>query len=366
MRLSAAPWSRKLRGTLVTTLGVLALSPDTLMIRLVNDVDDFTVQFYRYMLNGLTLLFLYILRNRGDLRKFVHLGWTGVLAGLVWGVSNLTFTWAVQSTAVANVLTILAGGNLCFTSILSFLLLGERIPCYTMVACLSAFAAILLTFSDQLAGKSAQWQGNVLALFASLTLALYFVLVRLAGETLDMVPCNIIAGLFVGFISLILGAKPSSVPLGSDCLYLVLQGCILLTVSFALLTVGGSMISAPEVSMLLLLETLLGPVWVFLGGFEAPPPNTIYGGVLLILTIVLHSGYALREEHTRLNAVNEAEKEKEKEKEEVGTEEEKEQIALVLVGAGETTADHTPPAPSSPPPPPPPPLAAAAAAKTAH
>ena len=360
MRLSAAPWSRQLRGTLVTALGVLALSPDTLMIRLVNDVDDFTVQFYRYMLNGLTLLFLYTLR--GDLRKFVHLGWTGVLAGLVWGVSNLTFTWAVQSTAVANVLTILAGGNLCFTSILSFLLLGERIPRYTMVACLSAFAAILLTFSDQLAGKSAQWQGNALALFASLTLALYFVLVRLAGETLDMVPCNIIAGLFVGFISLILGAKPSSVALGSDCLYLVLQGCILLTVSFALLTVGGSMISAPEVSMLLLLETLLGPVWVFLGGFEAPPPNTIYGGVLLILTIVLHSAYALREEHTtRLNALNEAEKKNEKEEEEVGTEEEKEQIALVPVGAGETTADHTPPSPPPPSLPPPPPAAAPSA-----
>jgi drug/metabolite transporter (DMT)-like permease len=200
------------------------------------------------------------------------------------------------------VLVILAGGNLSFSSILSYFMLGERIPVYTVVACLAAFAAILLTFSDQLSGRSGAWQGNVLALFASLTLALYFVLVRLAGESLDMVPCNIVAGLFVGFISLILGASPSSVTPGPDCLYLVLQGCILLTVSFALLTIGGAMIPAPEVSMLLLLETLLGPIWVWLAGFEAPPPNTIYGGALLIATITLHSAYAIREEQTRLKA----------------------------------------------------------------
>jgi drug/metabolite transporter (DMT)-like permease len=344
-------WSRQLRGTLVTALGVLTLTPDTLMIRLVHDVDDFTVQFYRYMLNGLTLLFIYLIYNKGDLRKFGALGWTGVLAGLLWGVSNLTFTWAVQSTAVANVLVILAGGNLSFTSILSYLILGERIPLYTMVACLCAFAAILLTFSDQLAGKSGQWQGNVLALFASLTLALYFVLVRLAGEALDMVPCNIIAGVFVGCISLILGAKPSSVPLGPDLAYLVLQGCVLLTVSFALLTIGGSMIPAPEVSMLLLLETLLGPVWVFLGGFEAPPFNTIYGGALLIVTIILHSAYALREENARLKAVAEAESKAEGEarsenegKEGKEEEEKEQQIALVFVdGVGGATTDplHT-------------------------
>ena len=177
-------------------------------------------------------------------------------------------------------------------------MLGERIPWYTAAACLSALAAILLTFSDQLDGNATSLAGNISAVIASFTLALYFVAVRLAsqraGKNIDPLPCNIIAGLFVGFIALCLGATPSSVKPGPLCLYLVLQGLVLLPLSFSLLTLGGAMIPTPEVSMLLLMETLLGPVWVYLGGFEAPPRLTLYGGILLVLTIAGHSIYALR------------------------------------------------------------------------
>lgn len=336
--------SPRLKGTLYSIAGILVLSPDSLCIRLVGDVEPWTVQFYRYMLQGLVLLAYYLLATRGDLRKFTEIGWIGVLAGLVWGASNLLFTMAIQTTAVGNVLVILAGGNLTFSALLSLAILRERVPLYTVAACCVCFAAIMLVFSDQLEGRTNSL-GNVLAIFAALTLALYFVLVRLAGirygKEPDMIPCNIIAGVFVGLVALICGARPASVTPSLPCLYLVLQGCFLLSISFALMTAGASLISAPEMSMFMLLETLLGPVWVFLGGYEAPPALTVWGGILLVVSLAVHSLLALRDQTAEHNPALEDKAEASEEAGE-GTDRNHRYIDLTLVkledgkdGAGE-------------------------------
>ena len=310
--------SQQARGTAISLAGILVLSPDTLCIRLVNGVDNWTVMFFRYLLQGLTMLFVFVCtegtRAPG---KMWSLGRLGCIAGLIWGASNILFTLAVQNTAVANVLVILAGGDLFFATVLSYLILGEGVPPHTLVCCACCFAAILLTFSDQLQGGGAGITGNIYAIFASVTMAGYFVALRLAsvqGRSLDMVPTNIIAGCFVGFISLCFGARPGSVRPDLTCLCLVLQGVFLLPIAFGLLTIGPGLIPAPQVSMIMLIETILGPVWVALGGFEAPPANTIYGGLILIVSLIAHSTISLRLEAAAKKAEHEA-KVKEEEKE---------------------------------------------------
>lgn len=313
--------SQQAKGTMITVAGILVLSPDTLCIRLVASVDNWTVLFYRYFLQGMTMLTIFLCIEQSEaLTKLRGLGKIGFAAGLVWGVSNVLFTLAVQNTSVANVLVIVAGGDLAFATVLSYLCLGERVPPHTIVCCLCAFAAILLTFSDQLKGGGDGLVGNVCAIFASFTMAAYFVILRLAstqGESPGMVPTNIVAGIFVGFISLCFGARPASVRPDLTCLYLVLQGVFLLPIAFALLTMGCEMIPAPEVSMIMLLETIFGPVWVALGGFEAPPPYTVYGGIILVVALVAHSLISLRLEAAAKLAEHEAKaKEEEKEGEE--------------------------------------------------
>jgi hypothetical protein len=222
---------------------------------------------------------------------------------------------------------IVAGGNLAFSAALSSTILGEDIPLHTFLACMACFGSILLVFGDQLGSSNGSTSalGEIYALLAALTLALYFVLVRLAakvyGKEPDMVPCNIIAGIFVGLVALICGAQPTAVQIGSTMpvvtgglgmgsvgytingsqgdflvLLLVLQGCLLLSLSFALLTLGAALVPAAEVSMLMLLETVLGPVWVWLGGYEAPPRLTVYGGAILVASLAAHSVAAIRAE----------------------------------------------------------------------
>ena len=75
---------------------------------------------------------------------------------------------------------------------------------------------------------------------------------------------------------------------GLDAMFILIQGCIVLPTAFTLLTLAPSYISAPEVSLYTLIETVLGPVWVYLGGFEAPPIFAVYGGIALIIALSVH------------------------------------------------------------------------------
>lgn len=104
-----------------------------------------------------------------------------------------------------------------------------------------------------------------------------------------MMPCNIIAGLFGAFVSACMGPDLSAVS-GIDMTYILLQGMGVLGVGFILLTLAPSYIPAPEVSLYTLVETVLGPVWVYLGGYEAPSVYAIAGGVILLAALTVH-GY---------------------------------------------------------------------------
>lgn len=73
-----------------------------------------------------------------------------------------------------------------------------------------------------------------------------------------------------------------------DLSLLLFNGVFILPVSFALFTIGPSLISAPEVSLYTLIETVLGPVLVWLAGYEAPPFSAVYGGTILVITLAVH------------------------------------------------------------------------------
>ena len=285
--------SRRVFGTSVTVLGVLALCPDTLMLREVQEADDWTVTCFRGIFFGAFMMAFQIAHDGSPsrtLNSLRSLGSLGVVAGAVQGVSMLFFTLAVQNTAVANVLVI-NSTNPVFAAIFSYLILKERIPWKTAVVMVMCFGAILVVFSTEL-GKSSDSSallGNLFALGAASTIGLYFVLVRLAAThdpAADMLPCNIVSGIVTAVVALAIG-RGTRLLTPRDYGFLVAQG-MGLAVSFGLLTVGPSFISAPEVSLYTLIETIIAPVYVYLAGFEAPPQNTIYGGIMILVALSGH------------------------------------------------------------------------------
>lgn len=73
-----------------------------------------------------------------------------------------------------------------------------------------------------------------------------------------------------------------------ELIMLILNGMVVLPIGYTMMTIGPAFISAPEVSLYCLIETIFGPIWVWLGGFEAPPISAAIGGGLLISALGIH------------------------------------------------------------------------------
>ena len=128
------------------------------------------------------IILTFLLEGKNTMRNIVSVGRIGFFAGLVWGASNLLITYAFQTTSVANVLVIVSANPL-FSAIFSIILLKESIPYRTILASLVCLGAIVLIFSGELANGTGSIVGVVSSIGASVTLGLYFVLIRLGMLT---------------------------------------------------------------------------------------------------------------------------------------------------------------------------------------
>ncbi len=152
-------------------------------MRVLSNIPDFTVIFYRYMLFAAIYIVVYVAKEgKNAWKSFRRIGWIGAVAGIVWGISNFTITYAFQKTAIANALVI-NSANPMWSALFSWIVLKETIPLRTIITSLVAFGAIIIIFYGQLgSGNSgADSTGLVCALIASMSMGAYFVLLRLAG-----------------------------------------------------------------------------------------------------------------------------------------------------------------------------------------
>jgi drug/metabolite transporter (DMT)-like permease len=103
-----------------------------------------------------------------------------------------------------------------------------------------------------------------------------------------------LSGLILAAVTLV-PANLMSIQL-MDWVYLALLGLIVVPIPFSLLAIGPRYLPASEVSLLLLLEAVLGPLWVWLVLKEFPGWLALIGGAIVIVTLVAMNVYALRRE----------------------------------------------------------------------
>ena len=114
------------------------------------------------------------------------------------------------------------------------------------------------------------------------------------GKEVNMIPANVLGNFCVVPLALLFGASPLQLQ-PTDAGYLLLLGGLLLPVSFALITLGPRYLPAPEVSLILLIETVLGPFWVWLALHEVPPVSTLFAGALIVTTLAVHTLAGMRQ-----------------------------------------------------------------------
>ncbi len=284
------------KGLLLTFCAVLILSPDALLVRLIG-CDVWTLLFWRCLLTGIMqALFLATHYRSRLLAAFRSIGRTGLYSTATVTIGSLLFVNSLKHTAAANTLVILAATPL-FSSLLSRIFLREQIARRTWIAIILCFSGILAIFSGSL--QSGLLLGDLLALGATLMWGLNLVFLR-RGKAVNMIPANALGNLLVVPLAMLAGAAPLTVS-AADAGYLLLLGGLVLPVSFALITLGPRYLSAPEVSLILLTETVLGPIWVWLVIREVPHATTLVAGLLIVVTLAVHtllSVRALRQERS--------------------------------------------------------------------
>ncbi len=268
----------------MTFTAVLILSPDALLVRLIR-CDVWTLLFWRCLLTGCMQSIFLAVHYRGQLvQSFRNIGRTGLLSAGVVTAGAFFFVNSLKQTTAANTLIILAATPL-FSSLLSWLFLREKIARRTWVAIIICFGGILLIFSGSL--NSGLLFGNLLALGATVMWASNLVILR-SSKAVNMIPANLLGNLLVVPVALLAGAQPLAVAT-QDMIFLLLLGGIVLPVSFTLITLGPRYLPAPEVSLILLVETILGPIWVWLILHEVPHATTLLAGLMIISTLAVHT-----------------------------------------------------------------------------
>jgi drug/metabolite transporter (DMT)-like permease len=275
--------SERAAGALITLTAVLVLSPDALLISMVG-TDAWTLVFWRGLLTASTLaVSLLTAHGKGVLNEGLRIGTPGVLVGLLFGASTISFVMSVRITTAANTIVIIAAMPL-FAAVMTRVFLGERVPRRTWLAVMAGFAGIAVVFMGSLAGGHPF--GDALALFTAVFMAANFVIIRRYRQV-NMIPAVVLSGLFTTGVTLFL-STPFSLAL-RDILLLTAIGTVVLPIPLAILTVAPKLIPAAEVSLIMLLETFLGPFWVWLALGERPGRETVIGGSILIFTLVVHA-----------------------------------------------------------------------------
>ncbi|MBT3342533.1 MAG: DMT family transporter [Gemmatimonadetes bacterium] len=273
---------RHLTGLAITVVGVVLISPDSLLIRL-SLTDVWTLGFWRGIGLATTLFAAQLIRHRGAIIPvFRRLGRPGLVASLLSGMGTVMFVAAVQHTSVANAL-ILIGASPLIAAILSRVFLGDHIPSRTWVAIGATLAGVGLAVGAGLEGP--RW-GDLFAAGTSICMAAYLTIVRGVGD-LDMTPCVCISGVVAALICWPLAQPWLIAPQGA--LYLGLLCLVVIPLSFSLITLAPRYLPSYEVSLIGALETFLGPLWVWLVLSENPGIHAIVGGLIVITALAMHT-----------------------------------------------------------------------------
>lgn len=280
------------RGLLLTAFGGMALTIDIPLIKLA-DGDAWSILFVRSATTFAAGLVMWAVWRffSANAPKLVP-GRTGLIVAGLYGVSSIMFITAVFNTSTADLVFILAF-NTMFSALLSWLFLRERPRPQTLIAMALMIAGIAIIVGSSLG--TGKLFGNLVAMLAAFLLACAITVSRSSGQDMGftalvgvILPC-LLAG-FMVFKSGLHIAEPG---------WIIFNGTVVIPISFFCLANGPKYISAPEVAMFYLLETVLAPVWVWMIFSETPTRNSLIGGAILILTLIGHSAWQLREGQRR-------------------------------------------------------------------
>ena len=275
--------SNQQKGSLLAFIAVFFITPDSLFIRL-SSIETWGMLFYRGAIPFIVVLTgLLIFYKKNFFKVLFSMGVHGVFYALIFAITNITFIVSIQNTNVANTLVMIAMAPM-LSAILGGIFLKELPDKKTWTAILITFGAAIYIFYDSI--QLGNFIGDLFGLITALGLAIGAVIVR-SAKNKDLVPAAVIGKLLVAIFAVSFVKSFALVEL--DLIIVPLMCVMCVALPFVLVTIAPRFISAAEVNLFFLLETIIGPIWVWLFINEQPTLETIKGGSIIILTIAIHS-----------------------------------------------------------------------------
>ena len=279
---------KKIPGPLLIFLGAFSLSFGGLIVKSFEGATLWQILFWRSLFFSLTVLtFLIISYKKKTLKIFKDSGLPGFFGGIVLSFGFCGYVFAMYNTTVANTNFIISL-QILFLAVFGYFFLKEKISPITLTSIILAMTGVLLMVGNSL--TPGELSGNLAAFTMPITFAVLIIIVR-KFPSVDMVPAQFVAGLCSCLIGFLLSTKIMISP--HDIFLGFIAGCFQVGLGFIFITTGARTTPSAMVGIIMLSESVLGPLWAFLFASERVPLFTIIGGSVILFAVLLQFYYLL-------------------------------------------------------------------------
>ena len=269
-------------GPILVFLGACCLSFGGLIVKSFEGATLWQILFWRSVFFSIVVfIFLIIKYKKNFFNSIYKSGLPGFIGGLILSLGYCGYVFAMYNTTVANTNFIIQTQTI-FLAIFGYIFLKEKISKLTLASIILAFSGIILMVGNSL--SPGQMTGNIAAFIMPISFATLILIVR-KRPTIDMVPMQLIAGIGAILIGFLLSQK---ILISTHDIFLgFVAGFFQVGLGFILITIGARSTPAALVGIIMLTEAVLGPLWAWMFINETPPIVVLFGGTIIISTVVL-------------------------------------------------------------------------------
>ena len=274
----------KIPGPLLILTGGFCLSWGGLILRTFESASIWQILFYRSIFFLWVLIaFILLTYRKKTFKKIKEAGVPGLIGGVFLSTNFVAYMYSMMETTVANVVFIISTQTV-FLPIVAYIFLKEKISPRGYVAIMLAMIGVTLMIGDSLGTGSLK--GNLAALTIPINFSVLVLIIRKYPKV-DMIPAIFYAGILSCLYGLFL---LEDVVISTKDIWLsFLLGVPQLAFGFIFITIGSRTTPAVMVGLLMLMESIFAPIWVWLFYGEIPPASVLIGGIIILSAVVMKS-----------------------------------------------------------------------------
>ena len=273
---------KNIPGPILIFMGALSLSFGGLIVKSFEGATLWQILFWRSLFFSLTILtFLIISYKKKTFSAFYESGLPGIFGGIILSLGFCGYVFAMYNTTVANTNFIISL-QILFLAIFGYFFLKEKISAITLTSIVLAISGVLLMVGNSL--SPGELSGNLAAFTMPITFAILIMIVR-KFPNVDMVPAQFVAGISSCLIGFLLSNK---IMISTHDIFLgFLAGFFQVGFGFIFITIGARSTPSAMVGVIMLSESVLGPIWAFLFIGERPSMFGLIGGGIILFAVLL-------------------------------------------------------------------------------